>query len=868
MSGERLSINDMTNSQKFIDELNKLLIITSGFDRPRYIDIASARSGFVGFDEWSQHFNKPVGVFVGAGGNLNNTKFYSIVVVPKDLRYSDGLDFRTGNPNFPSLPIVAAGAGGVINFTLVPLHPQQGNDAVGTNNNTSATVMVDPDANFVASEFIGSVIFNITDNSSGVVTANTTTSITVAALLGGTANTWVVGDKYNVRNDETQERDIFASEGDTAAQAFTNPFQFVGSIADNTTTTFTLTDPPVLADFVDTNRFQPPNAKLVIQAANRTFVTGGITENRGKFDFTETTVARTVTDVTITTSDFGTAQGQILRYIISVALPSDVEIGSFVNVSGMALGGNNFAVDKRILQIDTAAGLWFEVLNDELTSGAEAGAAGTATLSPNQFVGNTSGADETFLSEGMVGADFVFTDSAGSPIDKGLIIGEVDVVNQTFRPTSLYDGRITASTNYRISSAYALFWSNRNNLHVYPAENVISIPFQVLASGVISRFLILFGESNTIRIPIDAPEQGFTIVSETIGCRAPYSVVEAENRLYFFDGDGFSSTEGVNTESITAFKLSDFLADINPLVTSNIRGIFNPKNDRVRFYFALTDSVTNDHGFEYNIKTGDIYPLQRADVNAVWIEPNDDGQDRIHHGSTARHTDSGKSYVWQHDVDFEDDGLPATSEDIAQVNSIAGLTAANYTAGTANFEVQGLNTDFIIGGASTPPFLNEGVPFIVRSNSSIFEARGVIKKMEEAGSTTPKSFTVTIASDYNIGDEVGSGVQTGFFFHLGMIKFLYGPKWEDFGSPRFLHQIKQIQLDLEPSGPAIFFIDHLINGRAVVKKTSVVFVDSARTKTVSPFRQGKAYQYGFRIRCYATKRIKIQNISILWHTPV
>lgn len=61
-----------------------------------------------------------------------------------------------------------------------------------------ATIMTDVNAQFVAGELVNFTINNVTDGSSGVVTANTVNTVTVAALAGGGLNTWTTGDAYTL----------------------------------------------------------------------------------------------------------------------------------------------------------------------------------------------------------------------------------------------------------------------------------------------------------------------------------------------------------------------------------------------------------------------------------------------------------------------------------------------------------------------------------------------------------------------------------------------------------------------------------------------------------------------------------------------
>jgi hypothetical protein len=61
-----------------------------------------------------------------------------------------------------------------------------------------ATVMADSTAAFTVDALIGWKIYNITDGSYGIITDNDATSITVAALVGGTGNDWDDDDQYEI----------------------------------------------------------------------------------------------------------------------------------------------------------------------------------------------------------------------------------------------------------------------------------------------------------------------------------------------------------------------------------------------------------------------------------------------------------------------------------------------------------------------------------------------------------------------------------------------------------------------------------------------------------------------------------------------
>ncbi|MHB8893521.1 MAG: hypothetical protein ACYC65_15910, partial [Candidatus Limnocylindrales bacterium] len=70
----------------------------------------------------------------------------------------------------------------------------------GTATGSSSTVLTDPTATFGAAGVVaGDIVLNTTDGSQGIVASRTGTTITlVAALTGGTANTFAAGDAYQV----------------------------------------------------------------------------------------------------------------------------------------------------------------------------------------------------------------------------------------------------------------------------------------------------------------------------------------------------------------------------------------------------------------------------------------------------------------------------------------------------------------------------------------------------------------------------------------------------------------------------------------------------------------------------------------------
>lgn len=84
----------------------------------------------------------------------------------------------------------------VIGNGLVKLYDTGSHD--GSNN---ASVLTDSGASWTTNQWVGYRLYNVTDGSSGAITANTGTTIT-ATLSGGTDNDWDTSDVYEIRHGD------------------------------------------------------------------------------------------------------------------------------------------------------------------------------------------------------------------------------------------------------------------------------------------------------------------------------------------------------------------------------------------------------------------------------------------------------------------------------------------------------------------------------------------------------------------------------------------------------------------------------------------------------------------------------------------
>ena len=116
-----------------------------------------------------------------------------------DLADCDAIDITDSQPTL-ALTVEAVYDGAAVQGITVHLRTSPTNAAAGAHTPAapSATIMTDANAHFPAGELVGLTIQNVTDGSSGVVTANTATTVTVAALALGTDDTWEQNDVYSI----------------------------------------------------------------------------------------------------------------------------------------------------------------------------------------------------------------------------------------------------------------------------------------------------------------------------------------------------------------------------------------------------------------------------------------------------------------------------------------------------------------------------------------------------------------------------------------------------------------------------------------------------------------------------------------------
>lgn len=132
----------------------------------------------------------------------------------------DPIIHLSGGPSTLALTVKARYNAAAVQGIRIHVRTSPTDDATGVHTAVpSATIMTDANAHFIVNELVGLTIENVTDGSSGVITANTETTVSVAALAGGTTNQWDTHDVYSIdgADYDTEDWDVwnpaFAADG-------------------------------------------------------------------------------------------------------------------------------------------------------------------------------------------------------------------------------------------------------------------------------------------------------------------------------------------------------------------------------------------------------------------------------------------------------------------------------------------------------------------------------------------------------------------------------------------------------------------------------------------------------------------------------
>jgi hypothetical protein len=462
-----------------------------------------------------------------------------------------------------------------------------------------------------------------------------------------------------------------------------------------------------------------------------------------------------------------------------------------------------------------------------------------AAVGGNQLAGTLSGPDQTYFTEGMAGAYITFEGDV-----KSYLITAVDTYRQILTLSENYDGIVTTTaTSFTITSDYELWYSDVKNPHVFRTGNYVEIPDRIEGLAEQGGYILVFCSTSLYRVNIDTLGQQPVRLPEDISFNAPYSVVKTPKGVIFYDGEGFSSTDGNSVTSITKYRASDYLAGINPEMTHNVRGVYNPNQRRVEYYFAYGTEITNNYGLFITVDSLNCYGTSRVDCNAVWMDREGTEKMRVYHGTSGRHTTNGYGDVWKHDPDLATDG------DLQEAAHYFTVTAVD--TGTRTVSVKSLaGVTVAISGWS------------ILHVSSLFPTyqQLMIDTLTSTG-TDPQTYDITLGDDWDI-----NSIAVGDFMVAGGIPVTFGPVWTDFASPTYQHHVRALQIDSN-GFEGILFVDHYLDSKETSPvETDVIYVSPDDTHLRVPFKGGSGVSYGFRIRGYAITKVEINSISRIFDT--
>jgi hypothetical protein len=656
---------------------------------------------------------------------------------------------------------------------------------------------------FNVSEHLGKFITDSSQNVVGRVLSNSTVSLFLNAAHGLS-----VSDEFEIRTPEDSGIVTFPTSFKVSGKTWEDDL-LIGKTIDFSVTE----DKTVLTNNSDS-----------IALTDNTMPSAGETFS--------VSLTMTISNPYSFSEENGTAT-KVARYTIAGdledanALPAGTYAGDYVTVSDTGTAGNN-VTSAKILRVDSG-GKWFEIENNSLVAGA-ADIGATVTITRNHITGNISGANQTYFTEGMTDAIIKFAKSG----EKVFKITWVDPVNQACGIDSLYSSPVTTETDFEVSSNYPLYYSDSRNPHAWGAANIIDI-YDITGFSSIGNSLLVFCKTSLVRVDIESLGASPVIISDNVRCPAQFSIVKGEKITAFYDGTGFSVTDGVSATSITAYKLREYLAGINKEHEANIRGVYDRENKRFEFVFPMGGETLNNYGVYITEGSWNCYPFTRPDCNALWTNYYN-GNLRVYHGTSGDLAD-GSGEVWRHEG--EADGSASLSMTVTaitgQVVSAQSLSETSLAAGDP---------------VSIYP---------VASGEAVKQL--VVKSISQTG-TSPIAYDITFDDSYDLADyEAGDLVLAGY------VPFDYGVKWTDFSSPQYRHQVRSLHIDLEDMTGALY-IDHYLDMSKTAIATNEYAVTPSDTKIIVPFRMGKCYKYGFKLRGYSSTGVKISAFEIMYDTQV
>jgi len=872
---ERLAIGQRGSFAR----LNKQMCFVNGYNKPRYFD-RQGKAGLLGLSEWTDSSYQLTAVLNDAG-SLPEGKYYSCVAVPVDTRYPDSLgNFRRGTPTSPSTAVLTTSTKKSITFTLPLAHPQRSLNVYtpafltgGTNTQSNPSVWksitngrfgitIDGVLRNVSIDFSGvstmtdvaqkiqNAIRALTEKYENVVwdtnrfvfyssSTDSNSSIGYTVYYGGGTSIygsgWIDGASGSATITEkslSYEADkvwLYCSQGQSSALLAENSAKYFIGIVDNVAgATFTLSEDVATAnDAVEFDNLPPPTFSHIIALQNRIWGICGTREARGQVKWSSSDskfIGKTYGSYTI--SSITSLGNDIFRLTFSGSPDlSEITTGYRATVSGCSVSGNNVI----LAPIVAVGSNYIDIRNEK---GSSSGTFGSAVIYT------------TFFEDGFEGMTFRFENDGVNQIYH---IKSVDVDNQAFIvEEDGYNGVIPADTfsNFFIENFDRTLWfSKADDPNSYPSENTLQFEEDLTALAAGGEYLVVFSRESVFIVNPRVPSE-FRKSNSPIGTNAPYSVISAENGVYFYDGKTIRIFDGLQSVDITRRKVRQVLERVNKAVADRITAVYIPTEQSIRWYLPLDNSVVNNYYVQYNVNTGFWWIGQCIDCTcATVLKDETTGEEFLYTGSSARYSNIGfiNKYIPKRYLDGVSD-------------------STTYYFGVVDF-IDDDNKTLTVYSSGMAISENEiGVPFYVFAGNGVRDLTGVVRTIVDNGGGY---YTITYHNDFNL-----SSAQIGDMFAIGVIPFIWGIKWLDFGSPQYKHELKEVHLHFSPTSYIYGIVDFYTDFSDTPDKSVSFVVNQNETKVVVRNHGKRGYQVGFRIRAWSYDIIEIRDIVVIHKTIV
>ncbi len=862
----------LSPTSKFMAKLNGIWIVTTGHDKPRYVDAKTLRSGYAGMHPWTEDVYKPSGVLVSLvyvsgditpdvvgyfieAGTHNGETYYK-------LQDQDWYLWWDGSTDWIVSEAVGTTGARYWNFTDAAAYGEYGNQGTATGNlsvsdNRSVSIAGSPLPN-ITGEFIVSGHYN--DELSY------TSENGLWHLWWDNIDTWFISSAKGTASGVYWEREdpdkegAYTEQGDADSgcsvvlkdlglgiyKYYSLKVEAVDTRFASTTGMYRLSIPTIYSDPIrPTGKGQGILWTLPVHPQQGTYDLG-VTED------SEATERRLYLGESSTEAVMEGATFLRAKTIEDNTTTSWIMVDNTVSTSQP--NDNALPPPYAKLCIASYNRLWLAGGVSEIR-GKVTPRAPVHPETRYSLEGNTSGADQTYFREGHERATITI------PEDRSYLIDEVDETNQILYLTKDFEGTLDVGTTFKLVSNYGLYWSGIDNPHYYPLANYVPIEGYVTALWAAGRSIFVATKDAIHRFAAQAPEQGWIRLPQKVGCPSPHSIVTFNDVSYFFDGVGFSGCDEVSVANFSNYKIRELLQNVDPDYIHMITGAVDKLTNTIFWHFPVKEGRGNNYGVEFHPDSGDMYPIWRPDVQAIWEENG-----KVHYGTSGYFSESRTSAIWELDYDAALDGVGPAQAIQGTVKSVVGRVV------TLDLEPGSLPTEFAGLPLTIRTSETEDEYFICGdgTNGEVLEsfagtalttfAAGMLLTLESTFAS--QEVSIWLHSDYDL-----TNIKEGDSAWYGVIPFSFGPKWLDFGSPRYRHRVYELDLGFLPIlGPLTLVVDWYADLGATPVKTQEYSLAEGDTKIQVPFRYQPVYTVGFKIRVYGKYRIQIMHYNVTWAT--